>query len=823
MAGVLEDIRCGLRMLERARGPAAMAIVLFAIGIGASTAIFTLIHGILMQPVPGVEEPDRLVRFLRIESWGKGLNFGYPDYVDYRDQARLFSGLVAECQTSLSFATETTERIRGALVSGNYFSVLGVRPATGRLLSPEDDRVVSAHWVAVISHALWLRAFASDPALAGKSIRLNGHDFKIVGVAAEEFHGMALGANTDVWLPLMMQPQAIPRLTSGVLNDRLAGWISIYGRLKPGVHIGQANAEVGAIARHLAQAYPKSNQGRGAEVAGEVGLYPDERANLRELFGLLFAAVGSLLLIACCNVANLFLAQAVARKREIAVRLALGAGRARVIRQLLTESLLLCLIAAAAGLFIAPWSLALLMRLLPPQSSVLKMPVHMDFAVLSFALLMSIVTGILFGLAPALVASKADVANALKETAPASGFHRSRFARFAVIAQVALSLVLLIGAGLVVRTIQRVLAGGRGFEGDRVLVASMDLSVLDYRETRSRLFFTELEERLAALPGVLSESLAKTFPASGWSDRGPIFYEGEDPPTEEMRIRSDRGVWVEKNTVSPGYFRTLRIPLVAGRDFAPHDTAGAPLVAIVSQKLAARLWPGDNPLGKRIAAPAYRGPRRPPIEVIGVARDVKYRSLLADPPLLLYLPLLQNHEVFVSIQVRASGDPAVLAPAIKREVSALDRNIPVFNARTLSEQVALSLWDQRAAAALIALFGLLALLVASVGLNSVVAQAVAHRTREIGIRVALGAQPRNVLAMVVRDGLVLSVAGVFAGLAAAIALARFASALLYGVSATDPATFLWVALILLAVSLGASYIPARMAARIDPVAALRHE
>jgi predicted permease len=328
---------------------------------------------------------------------------------------------------------------------------------------------------------------------------------------------------------------------------------------------------------------------------------------------------------------------------------------------------------------------------------------------------------------------------------------------------------------------------------------------------------------MVGLPGVRSASLSKTYPAAGWSDRGPIFYEGEDPEIEEMRGRSDRGILAEKNTVSPRYFRTLGIPLMAGREFGPQDTAGAPPVAIVSERLAARLWPGQNALGKRIAVPAYRGPRRPPLEIIGVARDVKYRSLLTDFPLLLYLPLLQNHEVFVSLQVQGQSEPESLAAAVEREVAAVDRNMPLFGMRALSQQVGLSLWQQRASAGLIGLFGMLALLVAAAGLFSVVAHAVAHRTREIGIRMALGAQTRDVLWMVIRDGMMLAVAGVAAGALAALLLSRFVAGFLYGVSPTDPVTFISIAFALLAAALVASYLPARAATRVDPMAALRHE
>jgi len=529
------------------------------------------------------------------------------------------------------------------------------------------------------------------------------------------------------------------------------------------------------------------------------------------------------LLIACANAANLFLARTTARRREISVRLALGAGRSRLVRQLLTESMLLCLVAAALGLLIAPWSLELLTRLLPPSDTVLKTPPPLDLTVLGFTLALSMLTAVLFGLAPAFVAAKTDLATSLKDAAPASGFQRSRLSKLLVIVQVSLSLVLLIGAGLVVQSIGRILAIDRGFETGNVLLASFDLSILNYPETRARLFFEQLQERFAAVPGVQSVSLSKTYPARDWSDRRSIFYEGQEPSQEELRRRSDAGFRVYTNTVSPGYFRTLGIPIIQGRDFSPRDTEGAPLVAIVTQKLAARLWPRENPLGKRIAVPSYQGPRRPPVQVIGVAKNSKYQTLLADPPLLLYVPLLQNREVFVSIEVRTTGDAAAFAPVLQHEVAALDRTLPLYELQTLSDQIMSSLWEQRTAAGLIGLFAALSLALASVGLYSVLAYTVSHRTREIGIRMALGAQSRNVLALVIRNGLTLAAVGTVFGMAVAAALTRFVSGFLYGISPSDPLTFVTVALLLVLVSLAASYFPARAATRIDPLTALRHE
>jgi macrolide transport system ATP-binding/permease protein len=589
-----QDLRFALRILGRRRAVTAIAVILLALGIGADTALFSLIESILLRPLPGVRDPERLVRFLRIESGQTSGNFSYPDYLDHRNQTGLLSGVAAEATTSLSFANKKTERIRGAVVSGNYFSVLGVAPAAGRLIAPGDDQALGGHPVAVISHGLWRRSYALDPAIIGKIIRLNAHDFTIMGVAAADFQGLALDASTEVWVPMMMQPVAIPRMPAEILRDRAAGWIAIYARLKPGVGIEAARAEVGAIADRLARLYPNTNRGHGADVAGGVGLYPDERTNLGRFFGLLFAAMGMLLLIACCNVANLLLAQAAARRREMAVRLAVGAGRGRIVRQLLIECLLLCGTATVAGLVLARSGLDLVTKWLLPYMPALKSRPEMDTTVLCFAVLLSVLTCLLSGLAPALAASRSDMTAAFKDTAPASGLQHSRLVRVLVIAQVGTSLMLLVGAGLVGKSLGRILQANQGFDPNGVLVASFDLSTLEYPQGRARLLFAQLLERMSGLPGVRSASLAKSYPALGWVDGRSIFYEGQEPSQEELRRQSTLGTRVQANSVSPGYFRTLGIPLVAGRDFGPQDTAGAPPVCIVSQKLA-ELCSAKNP------------------------------------------------------------------------------------------------------------------------------------------------------------------------------------------------------------------------------------
>ena len=823
MRAFFQDVRYGLRVLAKNRGSSAVILLILSIGTGANTAIFTLVNAVLIRPLPGVSRPEELIRLYRKQSRQITSNFGYPDYVDYRDRSKLFAGLAAQAGAVISFANGTPKRLSGAAVSGNYFPVLGVQPALGRLLNPDDDQTEGAHWVAVISHSLWRQAFGADPAAVGRRVMLNGYSFTVVGVAHAGFRGAAIGGSVDVWVPLMMHRQAVPRLAAlDMLRGREFGWLSIYGRLNPGVSLDQARAEISSIARRLELQYPATNEGREADVVAGVGLSPAERANLRRFLGLLFAAVALVLLIACGNVATLLVARAGARRREIAVRLAVGAGRARLIRQLLTESVLLAVPAAAAGLLLTPWILTVLLRFVPPYGTALRAAPAPDSTVFAFTLSLAVLTGILFGLAPALQASRVDLVASLKDAAPASR-RKPGLQDLLVITQVALSLVLLSGAGLVLRTMQRILAIDRGFETEHVLLASVDLAIQGYSEARGMEFYVQLLDRILAIPSVRAASVAKTNPATGYAERRSVFYEGQEPPPEVRRRRTDLGIRAEINSVSPGYFRTLEIPLLAGRDFTWQDRAGSTRTAILSRRLAEQLWPGQNPIGKRLAVPDFSGPPQPPVEVIGVAKDGKFRSLLAEAPLLLYLPILQNYQPGVDLQIQTAGDPTALVPVLRREVAALDPNLPVFDARTLGQQVDQTLWEQRAAAGLIGSFGLVSLALACVGLFSALAHSVSLRRHEIGIRMALGARQRDVRAMVVRDGLALASAGVIVGLGAALLLTRLIASFLYGVSPTDPLTFLSVSLLLIAVSTAASYLPAREATRVDPLIALRQQ
>ena len=822
MSTLLQDIRYAARLLARQPGFTLVAVLTLALGIGATTAIFSLINAVLLRPLPGIQNPEQLVTLQRLQNDNRFLSFGYPDYLDYRDQSQSFSGLAAHSGTPLSFNQGITERIRGDLVTGNYFSLLGVKAARGRLILPDDDRA-GAPPVVVLSYAFWQRAFGSDESVMGQTVPLNGHSFTVVGVADQDFGGTWTGQPFDLWLPLAWQPQAIPRMSPGTLQSRASGWIGIFGRLKTGVPLEQARAELQAIARQLAQSYPDTNEHRGVDLFAGLGLDPDDRASLGKFLGLLLAAVALLLLIACSNVANLLLVRALTRRREIAVRLALGAGRVRLIRQLVTEGALLSLLAGIVGLVLAPWTASLLLAFQQPVFTLRELDLTPDARVLTFTLLVSVLTGILFALAPAWQASKTDLVTSLKEGAPAAS-RRTGLQSSLVVSQVALSLVLLIGAGLVVRTMRAVLTLDRGFETRNLLLLSLDLSIQGYSEPQGVAFFEQLQARLEKLPGVHSVSLAKTVPPNDWSDRISIFQEGQAIPPQEFRQghEFEIGLRIDANHIAPRYFATLGIPLIRGRDFTPQDRANTPWVAIVSEKLAQRLWPGQDAIGKRIVWPPWEGPPRV-LEVVGVARDTRYRSLLAEPPLLLYFPVLQYYDGRATLVLRTVTEAASFLPAIRAEVAALDKNLPVFAVKTMTEQMGSSLWQQRMAAGLIGSFGALALLLTAIGLAGVLADSVAQRTHEIGIRMALGARPADVLTLILGQGLRLALLGVAAGLAAAFVLTRFLSTLLFGVSATDPLTFASVTLLLAAVALLACYLPARRASRVEPLVALRYE
>lgn len=823
MNQIWQDLRNAVRLFARSPGISMLAILALGLGIGANTAIFSLVNGALVRPLPGVVEPNQLVTLERTINGRLQYNLGYPDYLDYRDNNSTFSGLAAHCGTPLSFNNGTPERLRGDLVSGNYFSVLGVKAAAGRLISPEDDLHPGAHAVAVLSYAFWLRAFGGEEQVIGRGIKLNGYDFTIIGVVSSDFNGTETGGSYDVWIPIKMQVQAMPRtMGRSWFNDRSAGWLGLFGRLKPGVSVEQAHAELATIARGLEQRYPDTDTGRSVLVHAGLGLHSGDRASIGSLLTLLLAAVLLLLLIACSNVANLLVLRAATRRREIAVKLALGATRGRLIRQLLTEGLVLSLLAGGLGLILAPWSAQVILAFQQPAFGLRGIDVGLDARVLGFTVALSVLTAVVFSLVPAIQASKVDVVTSLKDGAPGSGHRKSRLQGSLVIAQVALSLVLLIGAGLAVRTMRTVLLMDHGFEGRNMALMSMDLTIRGYSESQGQSFYEELIRRVDSLPGVVSSSLAKTVPPNSWSDRLSVFLPGEEPPLEMLRARDDLGIRVDANRIAPNYFRTLGIPILEGREFTNQDRVGATPVAILNEKLATRIWPNESAIGKLLAVPFW-DEQRPPVEIIGVARDTKHRSLLVEMPMLIYLPELQAYDGRATLVARTIGDPTTFIPAIRAEIASLDKDLTLYNVKTMSEQIEGNLWQQRTAAGLIGIFGFLALALAAIGIYGVIAHSVEQRTREIGIRIALGADPRGVRHLILKQGLALALMGVVVGLCAALALTRLMTSVLYGVSPADPVTYVLSSLILLGVALGACLVPARRATRVDPMVALRSE
>jgi predicted permease len=810
-----QDVRYGARVLLKSPGFTAVAVVTLALGIGANTAVFSLANALLLRPPEGVRRPEEIVVLGRTLGGSDFGTFSYPDYADCRDQSKSFADLAAYREANLHLtAGGSAELLSGMLVTDNYFKSLGVGARLGRTLSSEDNGAPGSNPVAVISDRLWRSRFGSDPNVVGRAVTLNNNSFTVVGVLQKGFTGTGVGAATDVWLPLSMYAQADPAFYEKRLEARQISWLSVIGRLNPGVNIQQAQAELTTIARRLEQTYPDTDKELGITLAEGLGLQPRSRGEARATVGMLLAVAGLVLLIVCANVANLLLVRGEARRKEIAVRMALGAGRARLVRQLLTEALLVSAAGGVVGVFLAFWSRGLLLSSnFLTGVSLSAEDLRLDGRVLGFTLLASLATGLIAGLVPALRASDFELHAMLKDRG-ASGPARSRFRNALVVGQVALSVVVLVCAGLLLRTLVKAQSVKAGFDADRILLVPIDVGRRGYPEEQMRLFYQQLVERVRAIPGVGGASLAVTIPLGG-SWRTGFRVEGQ--PATEQSAQSDY------NIVAPRYFETAGIPVVEGRDFDERDGPNSPRVVIVGEEFARRFFRGEDPLGKRLSIPLDKGGDTY-CEVVGVVKDVKYERLTEQPRPYLYLPLSQQRQSSATLFVRArGGDPSALAGAVGREVQSLDSNLPIYGVRTLGERLRSSLAPQRSAATLLTIFGLLALAVAGVGLYGVLAYTVGQRRREIGIRMALGATGRDILNFVFRQGAVLVAAGLASGLALAFAAGRALTGLLYGVSSADPLTYSAVAIALIAAALAACYVPARRAAKVDPMVALRYE
>ena len=815
MDELMQDFRYALRQLRRHRGFALAAVLCIALGIGANTATFSIADALLFKTAD-VDQPDRLARMYI--NWSSGLkhaSFSYPDYVDLRDQRTdVFEGVVA---TSIGpFHLSTGDRnvvVWGSIVSGNYFADLGVRLARGRGFNPEESRTPGTHPVAVLSYGLWQSRFGAAPDIVGRKIILNGHTFTVVGVADEAFLGVDKGLGTQIWVPMMMQRILVPG--QNLLEARGSHWISpVIVRLKPGVTVPQAEAAANSLMTHLAEQYPDSNTGKSIEILPEAqsGLHPMVRSGFVGFMALMFAVVGFILLLACANVAGLLLARFASRQKEISIRLAVGAGRGRLVRQLLTESLVLAFLAGLTGLALAVGLVRLVASFRPTTDFPLALGAEMDARMLGFAFLAAVATSVLFGLVPALSSARQDLVSSLKEGSRGFGGRSSWLRQGLVVGQVTLSLVLLLGAGMAVRSLDNARRLDLGFDPDNQLVAVMDLGLQGYDETEGREFRRALSQTVESWPRVEAAGFAEVIPLhfssqqNGALPEGFEVAEGQDSPS------------IDYNIVDDGYFRAMGIPLLRGREFTERDDAEAPPVLVVNQAFAERFWPGEDPIGKTVRT---RGKDR---QVVGLVKTGKYFSIGEDPKPYMYY---SSHDVYqgtAALHVRTQGDPSAHFAALRAEVRRLDPTLPLSELKTMHSSLGLALLPARLAAGVVTAFAILALLLAAVGLYGVIAYTVSQATREIGIRMALGARARDVLKLVLGRGAVLTGLGLGAGLVGGFALARLLmTKVLYDVSATDPLPYVAALSVLGTVALVATWLPARRSARVSPVVALRDE
>jgi predicted permease len=815
MSSLLQDLRYGARVLAKSPGLTAAAALSLALGIGANTMIFSWIKGTLLMPLPGVRNQTQILEIVDHSPAGTPNSISYPDFRDIVARTDVLEGVFAHSSRWASLSTgdagHEAERVLALLVTGNYFDVLGVAPVLGRTFLPEENQALGRNPVVVISYGLWQRRFARDPSIVGRTIKLNGHPFTVIGVTPEPFQGTQVMLSVALWAPLMMEQQIVPG--DSRLELRGYHWLQVMARPKPGMARAQVNASLRTLSRQLALEYPETNEGRALDA---VPLYRSPfgpQPILGPVLVILMAVAALVLLIACANVANLLLARALGRRREIAIRVSLGASRLRLVRQLLTESVLLALLGGAAGLVVAFWSAPLLMSFAPPTDMPIRLAAQTDTPLLAFTLALSLATGVLFGLVPALQAAKLDLVTAIKDdgASVASGYARSRLRDMLVGAQVAVSVMLLVCAGLFMRSLARAQFMDPGFETSDVLLASVDLFPNGYTEATGLSFQERLVDRLESLPRVRSVALSRRVPlAFGGSSSSGVSIDGYTPAlNEEMSVTF--------NNVGPRYFETMGVPVVAGREFARADRLSERPVVIVNETMAKRYWRGRDPVGAfvRIGQTAR--------EVVGVVKDIKYEFLGEEPRPYMYLPLTQVYRADTVIHVRTDGDPATLAAAVRETVRAMDPELPVFDMKTMSAHMGFGTVTQRMAATLLSVFGSLALFLAAIGLYGVLAYAVGQRTREIGVRVALGASRGDVFRIVLSHGLTVVLVGLAIGLVAAGASARLVRTQLFGIPPTDVATYASTVLLFLGVAVLACYLPARRAQRIDPVIALRAE
>jgi predicted permease len=812
MESLWQDLKFSLRMLVAKPAFTFLAVLSLALGIGLNATIFSLVNAVLLKPLP-VEEPDRLVRFYARSDGAPVSRVSYADYSDLRKGESLSEVAALSMIPVAVGANGQGEQILGEVVSGNYFSALGVRAAAGRLFTEEEDRPAASP-VAVISYRLWQSRFGGDENIIGRSISLNGSQFTVVGVAGESYFGTFAGAFIDAWVPAHHSGAWLGPLWQA---DRSQHRFHLIGRLADGATMAQAEAEMKVIAANLATAYPDTNRGRTIELGPATLLHGSRRNAVSIFLAVVMLLVGLVLAIACANVASLQLTRALGRRREIAIRQAMGATRLRMVRLLLSESMLVAFAGGAAGLLAAFWATDLLKAFDPIPTVPLQFDLSLDYRVLGFALAASLASGLILGIAPALRASKANLADVLKGEAGSTtnDARRSRLRGALVISQVAISLVLMLAAALFLQSLRAAQSIDAGFEPRGALAMDIDLEPRGFSQEQSERFYRELIERVTASPGVTSASFSNLAPLDTATPRRAVAIEGHEPPAGTPALQ------ISFNTIAPSYFETMRIALAAGRDFNERDGAQAPAVVIINETMARRFWPGDTALGKRfrLSGDAMSGGRA--VEVIGVARDVKYRTLGEEPAPHIYLPLAQEFQPSMTLLVRTDADPQTMIGAVQRTVQSLDGNVQGFFARTLEQHVGFSLLPARLAATLVGLFGLLALTLAVIGVYGAVSYSASQRTREVGIRCALGARGLDIFKLIVGQGMKLALAGIAIGIAGSLMLGGLLSSLLFGVSGTDPLTIIAVSLALAVVAIAACAVPALRAARVEPSQALR--
>jgi len=820
MTSFWQDIRYSLRMIAKAPGFAAIAILTLALGIGANTTIFSWINSALLNPVPGLASPSEVVALTEGKSGDSPLGFSYPDLEAMRDGQQSFTGLTACNFARMSLTGKgKPQRVWGMLATANYFDVLGVRPILGRGFLPAEDEKPGGAPVAVISYRLWQTHFGANPEIVGQQIEVNQHPYTIVGVTPAVFQGSQTGVRFEIWVPMMMEAQLLPQ--GDLLHDHHYFWLLAFGRLKPGVRAEQAQEEMTVRLKQEVKNYPEEHKGHDS-----VKVYPLWRNPfglnffLATLLPMLMTIAGLVLMLACANVANLMLVRSVGRRREIAIRMSLGASRWRLVRQLLVESLMLALAGGAVAWLITLWTSGTIMKFLPATDFPLSLIVRADRTVLLATMVISVLTGVIFGILPALRTSSVAPVGVLKEDtgAASGGLRRARLASGLVVAQISLSLLLLICAGLFIRSFLSAQQIDPGFNPHNVLTASYDLFTAGYSDEKGAEFDRQLVAKLEALPGIQSVALSNRIQLGFGGPSTSVKPEGYVSQANELM---ETAVAI----VTPNYPKTMRIPIVKGRDFTLADTKSSQRVAIVSEAFVNRYWPNQEALGKQLNSDLTNEW----FTVVGVARDTKVNNLNEKPTPFLYLPEYQIRRSTIPstgntiIIARVAGDPLNFAKTVENAVHELNTEMVVFEVNSLETSEQFASFGQRIAGTFVGAFGLLALVLAAVGIYGVTAYTTRQRTHEIGIRMTLGASKHDILRLVLGHGLRLTIVGVVLGLTASFGLTRFLSSLLIGVTSTDALTFSSVAILLCAVALFACFIPARRAMRLDPMAALRYE